>query len=230
MIDMHAHILPGVDHGSQSCKMSLTLLDRAQAVGVDTVVATPHFYLSEGHTVASFLERRQAGFDRLNTAMERSGKYMKIIPAAEVTLCLGLSEIDLTKLCITGTDTLLLEMPSLSRWSDWAYNEISLIQSRFDIKLLIAHIDRYRADEIERLFDLFKLRAQINCSSVCSYFTRKKIRKFIDMGIVHALGSDAHRSPASYDDVAGCAKYLSREILAQIDVRSRALLAKEIFR
>ena len=55
MIDMHTHILPGADHGSRSVEMSLSLIDAALSVGIDKIVATPHFYLSSGDSVTYFL-------------------------------------------------------------------------------------------------------------------------------------------------------------------------------
>ena len=42
MRDMHCHILPAVDDGSQSLEMSLQMLDAARAAGVTSMVCTPH--------------------------------------------------------------------------------------------------------------------------------------------------------------------------------------------
>ncbi|MEE3459824.1 MAG: CpsB/CapC family capsule biosynthesis tyrosine phosphatase, partial [Candidatus Faecousia sp.] len=42
MIDFHAHILPGADHGSDGLETSLRQLALAEEAGVDTIVATPH--------------------------------------------------------------------------------------------------------------------------------------------------------------------------------------------
>ena len=42
MIDLHTHVLPGVDDGSRSMKESLELLTMAADSGVEILVATPH--------------------------------------------------------------------------------------------------------------------------------------------------------------------------------------------
>ena len=47
MIDIHSHVLPGIDDGSKSVDMSLAMLKESYKQGVDTVVATPHFYIKE---------------------------------------------------------------------------------------------------------------------------------------------------------------------------------------
>ena len=55
IIDFHAHILPGADHGSSGLEESLNQLALIRAAGVDTVVATPHFY-PHRHTPEEFLQ------------------------------------------------------------------------------------------------------------------------------------------------------------------------------
>ena len=62
LIDFHAHVLPGMDHGCKNiteCKKQLSL---AMSAGVSTVVATPHFYPHQ-HNVASFISRRTEALD-----------------------------------------------------------------------------------------------------------------------------------------------------------------------
>ena len=47
MIDIHTHILPGLDDGSSSIEESEKMLCMLSEQGVDTVVATPHFYIDD---------------------------------------------------------------------------------------------------------------------------------------------------------------------------------------
>ena len=42
-IDLHAHVLPGVDHGARDWEMSLKMLAKSARCGVDTIIATPHY-------------------------------------------------------------------------------------------------------------------------------------------------------------------------------------------
>ena len=43
MIDIHSHILPGIDDGSKSIEMTLDMIKRAEREGIENIVATPHF-------------------------------------------------------------------------------------------------------------------------------------------------------------------------------------------
>lgn len=226
MIDMHAHILPGVDHGSQSVKMSLELLEKAMEVGIDTVVATPHFYPGPD-TLQSFLDKRERGRAKLMQAMQQRSLDCTILMGCEVNLRFGLSELDLRPLCIEGTDILLLEMPwGGDSWQNWAYNEISDIIDKQHLRLLIAHIDRYDTASVMELFQCFPLMGQINARSVVSLLRRNKVRKYLQNGYVWALGSDVHCSVDEYNMFVRSKKYLS-EYLDEIEDRSRSLIARK---
>ena len=58
MIDWHSHILPGMDDGSKDPEESIAMLDMLEQQGIDTVIATPHFYANE-ETTEEFLGRRK---------------------------------------------------------------------------------------------------------------------------------------------------------------------------
>ena len=47
MIDWHSHVLPQMDDGSKSAEESLAMLKMQSEQGVDTVIATPHFYAND---------------------------------------------------------------------------------------------------------------------------------------------------------------------------------------
>ena len=110
IIDFHAHVLPAADHGSDSpetSKMQMALLSSA---GVDTVVATPHFY-PDLHTISDFTSTVDECVELIRNIENRP----RICLGAEVLYCSGLDTMDgLEKLCIRGTRTLLLELPLTS--------------------------------------------------------------------------------------------------------------------
>nr|MBA3672020.1 capsular biosynthesis protein [Gemmatimonadaceae bacterium] len=66
MIDLHSHLLPGVDDGSPSMEASLPVLERFRDDGVETLVLTPHLTASEAGR-APHLEYREK-FELLRTA------------------------------------------------------------------------------------------------------------------------------------------------------------------
>lgn len=223
MIDFHAHILPGADHGSRSVSESLMLLRAAAAVGVDAVVATPHFYLRNGSSAADFFKRRGRTYGELAGAV--SGENLpKVLLGAEVDLRKGLSALDLKPFCIEGTDILLLELPVTGHFDNWVCNELADIIERQSLRVLLAHIDRYDASEIEKLFDIFPLYGQLNAASAVSLLKRGKVRRYLEQGLVWALGSDTHRSPKEYKAMSLCERHMGK-YLPEIERRSAELLS-----
>ena len=71
MVDFHAHILPGADHGSRSLETSLTQIKLANECGVDKIIATPHFY-PDKISLERFLDIREAAYQTLSPHIDAS--------------------------------------------------------------------------------------------------------------------------------------------------------------
>jgi len=84
MIDIHCHILPGIDDGPLSVAESLAMVDLAVADGVSTIVATPHtfngVYMTPPEAIAS-------GVDALNGILTDENIRARVCPGAEVHTC-----------------------------------------------------------------------------------------------------------------------------------------------
>ena len=191
IFDVHTHILPGIDDGSRNTEESLQLLRELSAQGVKTVVATPHYYPAE-MSPEDFLLKRGAAVSLLLSKCDETVPKIKI--GAEVLYFRGLGRIEtLERLCVEGTKTLLLEMPTDS-WSEYMLREISEIQTSHNIDVVMAHIERYFDKQpsavMNRLFDSGVL-MQINASSLLGK-QRKKLVKLLSDGKIHFIGSDCH--------------------------------------
>ena len=68
LVDLHTHILPGIDDGSRSVEMSLELLHMDMSQNVDTVVFTPHFYPWKDRP-ERFFEKREHAWEKLSDAL-----------------------------------------------------------------------------------------------------------------------------------------------------------------
>ena len=64
VIDFHSHILPGIDDGSRNVETSIGMLRMCKEHGVDTMIATPHFY-ADSNTVERFIDSRQKAYDKV---------------------------------------------------------------------------------------------------------------------------------------------------------------------
>ncbi len=188
IIDFHAHILPGADHGSKSVKNSEEQLFLLKSAGVKSVVATPHFY-PQKDSVDSFLERRSAAVGELSRIV--SDVNPKVYLGAEVLVCPGIDHMqDFGRLCIEGTDVILLEMP-FSSWNDSHIEAVSRI-SRMGMTVVMAHIDRYPTADIIRLCNECDVLYQINGETQATFKGRKKVKWIIENLPVIAVGSDIH--------------------------------------
>ncbi len=192
MIDIHSHILPGIDDGSKNEEESLKMLRMLKEQGVRRVVATPHFN-ANNESVEAFLKRRNKACDDLKVIQEEG--LPEIILGAEVRYYEGISRLEnLRELCAQGTDILLLEMFS-GRWGSMVKRELIEISSRYCITLVLAHIERYMhyqsMDDLEYLLDNGVM-MQMNSSHVNGFFTRHKALNLLKNEKVHFLGSDCH--------------------------------------
>ena len=146
--DYHSHILPGCDHGSDGIKTSLKQIEMAKSVGIKTICATPHFYPHK-ESVESFLARRQRTYEALKANLPEGAP--EIILGAEVLICDGMDQLDgLDRLCRQGAKELLLELP-FYKWPESVWETVDCLNDRDDIRIVIAHADRYPPEDIERL-------------------------------------------------------------------------------
>lgn len=203
MIDFHAHVLPGADHGSDGLETSLAQLRLAEQAGITELVATPHFY-PQTEELDSFLERRRACWELLRDAY--SGP-VRLRLGAEVHMCGGLDHMDdLQTLCVDGTNVLLLELGFRS-WSKDVKDTVLRIQEDGAFIPILAHVDRYHPDSIEELLS-FGVHAQLNADAFCRLFGKGRFCRWIDAGAVVALGSDIHGTTVGYQHFLKTKSYL----------------------
>lgn len=192
MIDWHSHILPKMDDGSASLEESLAMLELLKRQGVDTVIATPHFYANE-ESVQEFLDRRKARFDELCQSIAESN--ICILCGAEVKFYPGISRMEgLERLAIEGTNLLLLEMP-FAKWSDHTMRELYELANMRGLKIVIAHVERYLSMQNKDVLNELSERGllvQVNASFFSRISTKKKAIKLLGAGFIHFIGSDCH--------------------------------------
>lgn len=192
VVDFHSHILPAADHGSDSVETSLKQLKLASDDGITRIIATPHFYPHK-HTLEKFLQKREECAKSLSDVCDGSLPTVKL--GAEVLLCQGLEKLQsLDKLCLCGTDYLLLELPFSDFRQEYCYTVEKILKSGF--KIVLAHVDRYPKENIEQLIDVGIDMLQVNADSLDKLFKPKHILEWAKNGKVVALGSDIHGNDA----------------------------------
>lgn len=230
MIDWHSHVLPQMDDGSRSLEESAELLTMLSAQGVNTVIATPHFYPND-ESVSKFLERRAAAYEKIASILNDS--MPEVILGAEVSYYSGISHNEeLSKLCIEGTRLLLLEMP-FAKWTDHTIREIIEIASRGDVTVVLAHIERYFDIQSEKIFaslQEYGVIMQVNSSFFNRNTTKRKALKLLANGKIQLIGSDTHnvstRPPTLSDAYNTIEKKFGKDFIYEINGYGRFLLDK----
>lgn len=220
MIDLHSHILPGIDDGSKNLEMTKQLLEALACQNVRTVVATPHFYASKD-TPEAFLQRRQKALEQVATLQE---DYPQILPGAEVAYFDGMERSGiLEQLQLGNSGLLLVEMPFCS-WTQRMIRTICDLPLHTGLTPVLAHVNRYRSrDQLPRYQDtliesgvLFQYNAEVFTSLLSRHWALKQL----DKGYLHFLGSDTHnlttRSPMLHQAAQAITRKRGADALEQI--------------
>lgn len=226
MIDFHSHILPGIDDGSRSTETSVKMLEKSAEQGVTVIALTPHFY-ADNDTPERFLKRRNESFKELQNV---SGSRPRLLKGAEVYYFPGLQHCEeISSLRLEGTPYLLLEMP-FHTWSERIIDDVSELNQRRDLQVVLAHIDRYIAMQKKGVIEALLengIMLQANAESLLSRRSKRKILKLIKQGSVSFLGSDCHnltsRAPCIGEAVEVLRKSLGAESADKFIKNSEAL-------
>jgi protein-tyrosine phosphatase len=198
MIDLHCHLLPGIDDGPDTVEESIELARDLASDGVRVVAATPHLRDDHPGVVPHELAERTR---ELQAAIELGGVPLDVRPGAEVDLTRGLSasdeELRQASLGQSG-DFLLVETPygPLPHFFEERLFELSVRGYR----ILLAHPERNPSfqSDFERLRRLVArdVAVQVTASSLLRSPRSSRSAKFahgaLKAGLVHILASDAH--------------------------------------
>ena len=196
IVDMHCHILPGVDDGPESMEDTIAVLKEAQRQGIDTMIVTPHFHPGR-YVVKASVVLETLGKVRRQAAAE--GIAIRLLPGQECYYYSGLiNELDAGNvLTMNRTKYVLIEFDNETQYSTITFAVRELRSNGY--KPIIAHFERYRClyNHIERLEELRKRGAtlQLNFDRLLdkgNFFHPNGWRKLLKDGYVDFLGSDTH--------------------------------------
>ncbi|KEI03777.1 exopolysaccharide biosynthesis protein [Clostridium botulinum] len=203
MIDMHCHILPGIDDGSKDVDMSIKMLKIAEEDGIDKIIATPHFY--RGHFENEYQDVVKK-VEELNKIAYENKINVKIFPGQEIYI--GKYTLKYYKegkiKGLNNSNYMLIEFAMM----DYPKDALDIIYELKvqGVKPIIAHPERYMyvQDDLSILNDFIKEECyfQVNAGSINGVFGKKVQKtsmKFIKNNICDFIASDAHttgrRSP-----------------------------------
>lgn len=196
MIDIHSHILPGIDDGAKTVEDSLEMAKLAVKEGIHTIIATPHH---KNGKYSNSKDRILPIVEQLNKRFIEENIPLTVLPGQETAINGDMLEDYQAGeiLPLNQTQYLFVELPSnhVPRYTK---------QMMFNLQLkglipIIVHPERNSEihERPEKLFELVEkgALAQLTAGSLCGKFG-KKIKSFseqlVEANLVHFVASDAH--------------------------------------
>lgn len=196
VIDLHTHILPGIDDGCRTLEESVDLARAAAEDGVRTLVATPHVRFEYPNQPA--VMERLVG--EVRAAVAEAGIPIEILPGGEVALDWldQLTPEELDRFGLGGNPAVVLVEFPYSGWPLELDGRVFRLQAEGKT-VVLAHPERNAEVQADpaALGDLVArgVLVQVTASSLdgrLSGAARKTARALLDRGLVHLLASDAH--------------------------------------
>lgn len=191
---------------------SLSILQMEMQQGVTGVVLTPHFYAGENN-VEDFLCRREKAYRKLISKMPKD--FPQLYLGAEVQYFEGIGiNPNVSKLCIEGTQLLLLELPMM-QWSERNLADVLKLRERQDITVVLAHLDRYFSTQPRYMWmELLNsgMYIQVNTAFFQNIWTRAFAKKLVKNGQIHMLGTDCHSNRHRIPDWSKISPEISAEL------------------
>jgi protein-tyrosine phosphatase len=199
MIDIHCHLLPGVDDGAKDIDIALEMARKAVSEGITTIFATPH------HKNGPFENTKSSillEVEKLNKLVNAANIPLTVLPGQETRIFGEMVDAYQSEELLSLNDEhkyILVEFPSnhVPRYT----NRLFFDMQQQGLTPIIVHPER-NAEIIENSEILYKLikdgaLVQVTAASVTGHFG-KKIQKFsldlINHNLTHFLASDAHNT------------------------------------
>lgn len=196
MIDIHSHILYGVDDGSESLDYTLNMLKIAKMEGITSIIATPHYIHGYNCYDTEQLKKR---YEEVKQLVKEHHLGIDIYLGNELSIDYRLHKAlkDGYAKTLAGSSYILVEFP-LGEWSEYLEHVLFKL-SVSGYKIIIAHVERYKKvvknlnlvkDWIEKGYYI-----QVNAGSITGLqgsIIKEEVLTLIKHNMVHFVGTDCH--------------------------------------
>jgi len=195
-VDLHSHLIPAIDDGSQSMKESIELIKGLKSLGYTKLITTPHIM---HHRFPNSSETILAGLEDVRAELKVQNIEIELEAAAEYYLDEHFLELLNKKDILTfGENYLLFEM-------SYAQKPVNLESIVHEIKVagyrpVLAHPERYLF--MHKDFSIYErlkeqgVLFQVNLNSFNGYYSKpvqKVVLKILENGWIDFIGSDTHK-------------------------------------
>ncbi|MFO7948559.1 MAG: CpsB/CapC family capsule biosynthesis tyrosine phosphatase [Armatimonadota bacterium] len=198
MIDLHTHILPGLDDGAPDMQVALAMARMAAEDGVRAVCATPHAGLDPYYTTPAVIHE---ALGKLRQQIERYAIDLTLFPGSEVSVTADLNAMAGSDELLTLNESryLLAELPFYGGIEGVEQQIFQISVSGY--RVVLAHPERAQACQNDPgLLETLRYRgclAQINVGSIIGSEgrrVRRMCRQWLEDGLVDVIASDAHNA------------------------------------
>jgi protein-tyrosine phosphatase len=238
VIDLHAHLLPGIDDGPYDLSDALALAAAAVRDGIRKMAATPHVRPDHPDVRPFELRDRVAS---LQASIDRAGIDLEVVQGGELDLMQGLDADDEQLRAVSfggrGTD-LLVETPYGAILP--AFDEQLFLLAARGYRILLAHPERNptfqrHPERLARMVDrgvLLQVTAGTLASEVFRSRSRKLAQDLVREGLAHVIATDTHgtggsRAPALRAGVKAAARVAPERAEWMVTHAPDAILAGE---
>jgi protein-tyrosine phosphatase len=195
-VDIHSHLLPGLDDGVQSFEEAGAIISRFQKLGYKKLITTPHvmsdFFRNSNETILSKLDELRAWLlaQQIDIELKAAAEYYldeELVKKIENNI----------PLLTFGNKYLLFETNFMTEPMN--LKEFIFLATTKGYKPVLAHPERYLylQSDLSKAEDLLNrgILFQLNISSISGHYSKAAqtiAQKLIDKGWVHLLGSDCH--------------------------------------
>lgn len=225
-LDIHNHLLPGIDDGATSIEDSISLIKGLMGIGIHEAIATPHI-MAEVHPNTQ--ETIKNAYDTLVTALSDRNIAFDLGYAAEHMIDSELSSlIKEKKMCLLPNKHVLIEMSYLQE----SQNLFLIIQDLLGkgIQPILAHPERY--NYYHHNFDIYRrikdagCLLQLNLLSVTRYYNdsvKTVALSLIKSGMYDFVGTDLHHKKHLNALEYLTTKYDTRSLLKNNPIKNKEL-------
>jgi len=220
MIDLHSHILPNIDDGSQSIGETYNLIREAYNAGFSDIISTSH-YLEDYDFIADDKQRKQ-WIDVLVQNMPEEVEKINLHIGSEIYINHDMVELLESKKASTlGDSNYVLFELSMNRKISNLKNIIYNLLEKGYIPI-IAHPERYKfvQEDPNYLIELIELGVyfQANFASIVGLYGKEPqntVKLLLKNNMIHFFGSDVHRQNTIYSRMPEILKEIKKVISEQ---------------
>ena len=204
MIDVHSHILYGIDDGSRNIKESIEIIKKYNELGIKDIIATPH-YINNSPYISDKKNNKKI-LDTLTKELNKKNIDTNLYLGNEIYIDEDISTLLKGNIISSLNDTkyLLIELPMSGEKDNYYDIFIDLINEGY--KVVLAHPERYISfqKDFNRIYELNDLGIlfQCNIGSVVGTYGRKAkktIKRMLKEDLVYMFGTDVHRYKGDYN-------------------------------